>query len=330
MNALLQEDNKCLDKMHRQKVAEVEKLSTTVDELQEAVAAGGTAAHVNAAIRDYQRQVQELSEEKKTLERELARAKISANRVATVVANSWKDSEDKLMPVKQWLDERRVMQGEIQKLREKLAAMEKSAKNELQLKDKLHLRLKVSEEALRVASNNSTPRNSSSEKGPQNAIFANNGFVVGHPSSASSATLLKNQRALTSKSFDGGRSLDDAECSPSTTALKSKFFSSGSQGSSPLLSASKINSLVAKSSETGSVKKKGPGGINCRVATATDKFKEPAAHPHAQQVANENVDSFNNQTCPADNDDDDAVEVGDLIWLNLITGSDHNCQQIVP
>jgi hypothetical protein len=27
-----------------------------------------------------------------------------------VVANSWKDSEDKLMPVKQWLDERRVMQ----------------------------------------------------------------------------------------------------------------------------------------------------------------------------------------------------------------------------
>jgi prefoldin subunit 5 len=107
---LLQEDNKCLDKMHRQKVAEVEKLSTTVDELQEAVAAGGTAAHVNAAIRDYQRQVQELSEGKKTLERELARAKISANRVATVVANSWKDSEDKLMPVKQWLDERRVMQ----------------------------------------------------------------------------------------------------------------------------------------------------------------------------------------------------------------------------
>jgi hypothetical protein len=291
INALLQEDNKCLDKMHRQKVAEVEKLSTTVDELQEAVAAGGTAAHVNAAIRDYQRQVQELSEGKKTLERELARAKISANRVATVVANSWKDSEDKLMPVKQWLDERRVMQGEIQKLREKLAAMEKSAKNELQLKDKLHLRLKVSEEALRVASNNSTPRNSSSEKGPQNAIFANNGFVVEHPSSASSATLLKNQRALTSKSFDGGRSLDDSECSPSTTALKSRFFTSGSQGSSPLLSARKINSLVAKSSETGSVKKKGPGGINCRVATATDKLKEPAAHPYAQQVANENVDN---------------------------------------
>ncbi len=49
-------------------------------------------------------------EGKKTLERELARAKVSANRVATVVANSWKDSQDKLMPVKQWLDERRFMQ----------------------------------------------------------------------------------------------------------------------------------------------------------------------------------------------------------------------------
>jgi prefoldin subunit 5 len=93
--------------MHRQKVAEVEKLSRTVVELEEAVVAGGAA--VNAA-RDYQRQIHELLEGKKTLERELARAKVSANRVATVVANSWKDSQDKLMPVKQWLDERRFMQ----------------------------------------------------------------------------------------------------------------------------------------------------------------------------------------------------------------------------
>jgi hypothetical protein len=43
--------------MHRQKVAEVEKLSRTVVELEEAVVAGGAA--VNAA-RDYQRQVHEL------------------------------------------------------------------------------------------------------------------------------------------------------------------------------------------------------------------------------------------------------------------------------
>jgi hypothetical protein len=51
-----------------------------------------------------------MQEGKKTLERELARAKISANRVASVVANEWKDANDKVMPVKQWLDERRFLQ----------------------------------------------------------------------------------------------------------------------------------------------------------------------------------------------------------------------------
>ena len=48
--------------------------------------------------------------ERKTLEREVARAKVSANRVATVVANEWKDGNDKVMPVKQWLEERRFFQ----------------------------------------------------------------------------------------------------------------------------------------------------------------------------------------------------------------------------
>ncbi|KAF5794599.1 putative microtubule-associated protein [Helianthus annuus] len=47
---------------------------------------------------------------KKTLDRELAHAKVTANRVATVVANDWKDSNDKMMPVKQWLKERRFLQ----------------------------------------------------------------------------------------------------------------------------------------------------------------------------------------------------------------------------
>jgi hypothetical protein len=51
-----------------------------------------------------------VQEGKKTLERELARAKISANRVAVVVANEWKDANDKVMPVKQWLDERKFLQ----------------------------------------------------------------------------------------------------------------------------------------------------------------------------------------------------------------------------
>ena len=43
--------------MHRQKVAEVEKLSTTVTELEEAVLAGGAAAN---AVRERQRQVNQL------------------------------------------------------------------------------------------------------------------------------------------------------------------------------------------------------------------------------------------------------------------------------
>ena len=51
-----------------------------------------------------------IQEEKKTLERELARAKASANRIANVVANEWKDENDKVMPVRQWLEERRIMQ----------------------------------------------------------------------------------------------------------------------------------------------------------------------------------------------------------------------------
>ena len=49
-------------------------------------------------------------EEKRTLERELSRVKVSANRVANVVANEWKDENDKVMPVRQWLEERRIMQ----------------------------------------------------------------------------------------------------------------------------------------------------------------------------------------------------------------------------
>jgi len=53
-----QEENKIMDKMHRQKVAEVEKLTQTVRELEEAVLAGGAAAN---AVRDYQRKVQEMN-----------------------------------------------------------------------------------------------------------------------------------------------------------------------------------------------------------------------------------------------------------------------------
>ncbi|KAK3005771.1 hypothetical protein RJ639_016070 [Escallonia herrerae] len=165
---ICQEENRILDKMHRQKVAEVEKLTQTVRELEEAVLAGGAAAN---AVRDYQRKVQEMNEEKKTMDRELARAKVTANRVAVVVANEWKDGNDKVMPVKQWLEERRFFQassqlsisnililsiiycnfqGEMQQLRDKLAIVERTAKAEAQLKEKYQLRFKVLEERLKA------------------------------------------------------------------------------------------------------------------------------------------------------------------------------------
>ncbi|CAI9096773.1 OLC1v1032986C1 [Oldenlandia corymbosa var. corymbosa] len=218
---ICQEENKILDKLHRQKVAEVEKLTQTVRELEEAVLAGGAAAN---AVRDYQRKVQEMNEERKTLDRELARAKVTANRVATVVANEWKDANDKVMPVKQWLEERRFLQGEMQQLRDKLAVTERTAKSEAQLKEKYQLRLKVLEETLRSpGSIRSTPDGRSSSNGLSRrqslggaeniSKIASNGFLPKRsPSfqlrSSGSSSVLKHAKG-TSKSFDGGsRSLD--------------------------------------------------------------------------------------------------------------------------
>ncbi|XP_045804823.1 microtubule-associated protein 70-5 isoform X1 [Trifolium pratense] len=143
---ICQEENKILEKSHRQKIIEVEKLSQTIHELEELILSNGANANV---IRDYERQVNELQEEKRTLERELARVKVSANRIATAVANEWKDENDKVMPVRQWLEERRIMQAEMQRLKEKLAISERTAKAESQLKDKLKLRLKTLEEGLK-------------------------------------------------------------------------------------------------------------------------------------------------------------------------------------
>ncbi|XP_057498212.1 microtubule-associated protein 70-5-like [Actinidia eriantha] len=153
---ICQEENRILDKTNRQKVLEVEKLTQTIKELEEAILAGGAAAN---AIRDYQRQISELHEEKRTLERELARVKVSANRVATVVANEWKGENDKVMPVKQWLDERRLLQAEMQRLRDKLVVSERTAKAEAQHKDKLKLRLKTLEEGFKNVSTFSTKPN---------------------------------------------------------------------------------------------------------------------------------------------------------------------------
>ncbi|WZZ45640.1 microtubule-associated protein 70-2 isoform X2 [Brassica napus] len=223
---ICQEENKILDKMHRQKVADVEKLTQTVRELEEAVLAGGSAAN---AVRDYERKFQEMNEERKTLDRELARAKVTANRVATVVANEWKDGNDKVMPVKQWLEERRFLQGEMQQLRDKLAITDRAAKSEAQLKEKFQLRLKVLEEALKGTSSSSirntsetrTMRSGPSRRqslgGSENLQkFPSNGALskkapasqMRHSLSINSTSMLKNSKG-TSKSFDGGtRSLD--------------------------------------------------------------------------------------------------------------------------
>ncbi|KAG6595418.1 Microtubule-associated protein 70-2, partial [Cucurbita argyrosperma subsp. sororia] len=222
---ICQEENKILDKLHRQKVAEVERLMQTVRELEEAVLAGGAAAN---AVRDYQRKVKEMSDEIRTLEREVARAKVTANRVATVVANEWKDANDKVMPVKQWLEERRFFQGEMQQLREKLAVAERTAKAEAQMKEKYQLRFKVLEEKLRSSNGNpkfasegrsisTGPSRRQSLGGAELSKLSSNGYLsrrntnshTGSLQSNSVSALLKTTTKPSSRSFDGGsRSLE--------------------------------------------------------------------------------------------------------------------------
>ncbi|TQD93119.1 hypothetical protein C1H46_021283 [Malus baccata] len=212
---ICQEENKILDKMHRQKVAEVEKLTQTVRELEEAVLAGGAAAN---AVRDYQRKVQEMNEEKKLLEREVARAKVSANRVATVVANDWKDSSDKVMP------------GEMQQLRDKLAVAERTAKAEAQLKEKYQLRFKVLEDKLKASNGKSRaapdakitsnrPSRRQSLGGAENiSKSSSNGYLSRTKSNlqsdfnrSNSATAILKQATVSSRSFDGGSRLLDRD-----------------------------------------------------------------------------------------------------------------------
>ncbi|XP_062111959.1 microtubule-associated protein 70-1-like [Humulus lupulus] len=231
---ICQEENKIIDKMHRQKVAEVEKLTQTVRELEEAVLAGGAAAN---AVRDYQRKVQEMNEERKTLEREVARAKVSANRVATVVANEWKDGNDKVMPVKQWLEERKFFQGEMQQLRDKLAVAERTAKAEAQLKEKYQMRFKVLEERVKASNGGSRSaieaRSVSNGRSRRQSLggaenfsrLSSNGYLskrisnlqVGAQRPNSGTALLKSAK-ISSNSFDGGsRSLERDKLTPEMT-----------------------------------------------------------------------------------------------------------------
>ncbi|KAJ1685512.1 hypothetical protein LUZ63_016902 [Rhynchospora breviuscula] len=145
-NDICQEEYRILDKMHRKKVAEVEKLSKTVRDLEESLLSGAATANV---VRDYQRQLSQIKDENRKLERTLSRVKATENRAAVVIANEWKEQSDKVISVKQWLAERRVLEGEIQQLRDKLSVTERAAKAEAQLKEKLQLRLKVVEDGLK-------------------------------------------------------------------------------------------------------------------------------------------------------------------------------------
>lgn len=223
---ICQEENKIMDKMHRQKVLEVEKLTQSVRELEEAVLAGGAAAN---AVRDYQRKVQEINEEKRILDRELARAKVSANRVAVVVANDWKDANDKVMPVKQWLEERKFYQGEMQQLKDKLAIAERAAKAEAQLKEKYLLRFKVLEERLKACPNtitrvssqgrsmgNGTSRRQSLGGSENLSRSSSNGFLsrkinLSVSSRTISASSLLKQAKNLSSSFDGDNTLINSD-----------------------------------------------------------------------------------------------------------------------
>ncbi|KAF3613718.1 hypothetical protein FXO38_36089 [Capsicum annuum] len=90
------------------------------------------------------------------MERELARLKISANRVATVVANEWKDDNDKVMHVKQWLEERKLLQRQARGVRE----------------NRLKLRLKTLEEGLTQATSDTVIPNGSPKPQKTNHLFS--------------------------------------------------------------------------------------------------------------------------------------------------------------
>lgn len=254
---ICQEENKILEKMNRQKIAEVEKLSTTIAELEEAVLAGGATAN---AVRESRQHVNVLMEEKKTLKRELARAKVTANRVAVVVANEWKDANDKVMPVKQWLEERRFLQSEMQQLRDKLSIAERTSKTEAHLKEKFQLRLKVFEDGLKSSNNGPSYRLSPREEGSRNVL---NGTARRRSMGGAEDALngLKNSQQLMSvsqirgssssplknaklnKSFDGG--------SPSVRlASKGKSFLNGFEG------LKKCSTLVSRAESIVNTKEK--------------------------------------------------------------------------
>eukprot|EP00262_Sarcandra_glabra_P019425 TRINITY_DN7313_c0_g2_i1.p1 TRINITY_DN7313_c0_g2~~TRINITY_DN7313_c0_g2_i1.p1 ORF type:complete len:348 (-),score=78.89 TRINITY_DN7313_c0_g2_i1:150-1046(-) len=148
------------------------------------------------------------------------------------------------MPVRQWLEDRRFLQGEMQQLREKLAVAERTAKSEAQLKEKYLLRLKVLEEGLKSSSNGNhrtTSERRSVSNGPSRrqslggaenvSKLTPNGFLSKRTPSSQlrtslstiSSTVLKHAKG-TSKSFDGGtRSLDRSKALPNGAGRNYSF-----------------------------------------------------------------------------------------------------------
>ncbi|RRT53693.1 hypothetical protein B296_00042912, partial [Ensete ventricosum] len=116
-NAKLQDDNRALDRLTKSKEAALLEAERTV---QIALAKASLVDDLQNKNQDLMKQIEICQEEMKILDRELARAKVTANRVAVVVANEWKDASDKVMPVKQWLEERRFMQLRLKVLEEGL------------------------------------------------------------------------------------------------------------------------------------------------------------------------------------------------------------------
>ncbi|PHT30863.1 Oligopeptide transporter 3 [Capsicum baccatum] len=103
-------------------------------------------------------------EQKRTMERELARLKISANRVATVVGNEWKDDNDKVMHVKQWLEERKLLQV--------TRTMYSKRQARGVRENRLKLRLKTLEEGLTQATSDTVIPNGSPKPQKTNHLFS--------------------------------------------------------------------------------------------------------------------------------------------------------------
>ncbi|RWW83126.1 hypothetical protein BHE74_00008381 [Ensete ventricosum] len=181
---ICQEENRTLEKTYRQKVIEVERLTKTITELEESILASGATAN---AISDYQRQISELnvsikiglfvffllmlnfvhdqlisrrgrgwlrgsSRGLKFQQVEWPQWQLMSGRMTTtkssLSSNGWKREDFYRYPMQRLLH----FQGEIQRLRDKLALAERTAKAESHLKDKLSLRLKTIEECLKPSS----------------------------------------------------------------------------------------------------------------------------------------------------------------------------------